>query len=125
MRYALDIAGSIRPVGEIFENLKHICKPEKWVPDINYGNRLSELDTENSKRMFNRMWFYKAEFDSNFVPDWGKVFQRKCFPACEVSSDYWYVNCTWSSDQRPGLPYFSEGACIELVDKLNSGEVEF
>jgi hypothetical protein len=125
MQYALEIAESIRPVDEIFENMKHICTPEEWIPKFKSVHHFSGLNMNDNKRVFNRMWFYKAEFDPDFMPDWDNRSQRKYFPLFSYYSKEWVSYFCYKIDTRQGLPYFSKQACIELVEKLNSGEVEF
>lgn len=70
-----------------------------------------------------RMWAYKMEFDADFVPDWGDRNQTKYYPYYDCEE--WLTVYSAVTGSRQGLPDFSKQACEELVDKLNSGEVEF
>lgn len=81
-----------------------------------------------------RMWAYKMEFDADFVPDWNDDEQSKYYPqylgnfntgGCSNSRLIWGCSNSLLIHKRQGLPYFSKQACEELVEKLNSGEVEF
>lgn len=147
-------AHSIRPIEEIFENLKHLCKPQKWEPregQFEFNGATSTLpfigdDTdigrlygiafppqakveEISKQILKvvRMWAYKEEFDPDFVPDWTDGSQEKYFPKFNwyPGEKIWGINSIKLVDFRHGLPYFSKEACKELVRKLDLGEVEF
>lgn len=73
-------------------------------------------------RAYNRLLAYKAEFDADFVPDWGNIKQEKCCVYFDHDSKRFdcLTHLVW---QTLMVVYFSEQAAKDLCNKLNSGEV--
>ena len=121
------------------------AKPKRWEPKgggLSYGafgtrklattatrdfgiERQTKEQAEADYRLaraYNRLLAYKAEFDADFVPDWGDEGQKKCcvyFQYDRQRFEYWFNN----NYQLLTVVYFSEQAAKDLCDKLNSGEV--
>lgn len=115
-------------------------KTKKWEPkegyyhlyrdfsiDIGMGSYTKEQAEVVAKelRKVARMWAYKMEFDADFAPDWDNPRQHKAYPYYGYDYKKWFISHSAVASSRQGLPCFSKQACKELVDKLNSSEVEF
>lgn len=71
-------------------------------------------------RAYNRLLAYRAEFDADFVPDWGNDNWDKCYLFKQRGE--WVVG-TVKTQSHLSVVYFSKRAANDLCDKLNSGEV--
>ena len=121
------------------------AKPKRWEPkggDFIYGSAGSHGFTTSKTRDFgverqtkeqaeadyklarayNRLLAYKAEFDADFVPDFGNSSQGNYFVFFDHNNGQYKIGCDMVCQDICKV-YFSKQAAQDLCDKLNSGEV--
>lgn len=120
-----------RQLAALRAEVEQEAKPKQWEPkggSYKYhvtGNMRSRALADKSLdalHSYNRLLAYKAEFDADFVPDWGSALQGKYYVYFDNDIQKFSVS-RGELYQNISCVYFSEQAAKGLARKLNSGEV--
>jgi len=109
----------ISPAGTVTHAPSHACR--KPFGTERKTKELAEKASEEM-RVFNRLLAYRDEFAPDYAPKWN-TSKRNYYIYYDHVDDMWACS---SNDQFEvtGVVYFPHSVAIELVKKLNSGEVE-
>ena len=91
---------------------------------LTYNRRIHADKAVKALRSHGRLMAYVAEFDPEWEADWNDITQEKYFVSYDHSAGEWQW---WENDEQEQDPtgvHMSKECAKNLVDKLNSGEVE-